>query len=78
MIRFLILATLAAPTFATAGDDGTDAAAVNTADNGSGNTASGDGDGAGANAVPSPSFWRRLQFHGTLSQGFIYRSATTI
>ena len=77
MLRFFILTTLVAGSFARAADD--NAGTAPQAPSGSGSSDSADSSSAGdtvgdGNAVPSRSLWRRFQVHGTLSQGFIYGS----
>ena len=76
MFRFLILTALATANLAMAGDDASGAGPAVASGNSSSDSASDDSGSGGpdGNAAPSRSFWRRLQFHGTLSQGFIYGS----
>jgi hypothetical protein len=75
MFRFLILAALITPNFAMGSYDTGGAPQSTTAESGDWAKAVNDSGGeADGNAVPSRSFWRKFQFHGTLSQGFIYGS----
>lgn len=74
MLRFLMIATFATSGLALPVDDSGVAAPAATVDTSSDTGTVDPGAGSDGNAVPSRSFWRMFQFHGTLSQGFIYGS----